>query len=71
MSNVGMEKGKTIMKWDKNIGICKINSFLYIFLKENMIPRTAIKRKINPDFSIKKLLVNSSEKFGISGSLRS
>ena len=36
-----------------------------------MIPRTAIKRKINPAFSIKKLLVNSSEKFGISGSLRS
>ena len=36
-----------------------------------MIPRTAIKRKINPDFSIKKLSVNSSEKFGISGSLRS
>ena len=36
-----------------------------------MIPRTAIKRKINPALSIKKLLVNSSEKFGISGSLRS
>ena len=36
-----------------------------------MIPRTAIKRKINPAFSIKKLLVNSSEKLGISGSLRS
>ena len=36
-----------------------------------MIPKKAIKRKINPDFSIKKLLVNSSEKFGISGSLRS
>ena len=35
-----------------------------------MIPRTAIKRKINPAFSIKKLLLNSSEKFGISGSLR-
>ena len=34
-----------------------------------MIPKTAIKRKINPAFSIKKLLVNSSEKFGISGSL--
>ena len=36
-----------------------------------MIPSTAIKRKINPVFSIKKLLINSSEKFGISGSLRS
>ena len=36
-----------------------------------MIPRTAIKRKINPAFSIKKLLVNSLEKSGISGSLRS
>ena len=36
-----------------------------------MIPKTAIKRKINPAFSIKKLLVNSSEKFGISGSSRS
>ena len=36
-----------------------------------MIPRTASKRKIKPAFSIKKLLVNSSEKFGISGSLRS
>ena len=36
-----------------------------------MIPRTAIKRKINPDFSIKKLFVNSFEKLGISGSLRS
>ena len=36
-----------------------------------MIPRTAIKRKIKPAFSIKKLLVNSSEKLGISGSLRS
>ncbi len=36
-----------------------------------MIPRKAIKRKINPDFSIKKLLVNSSEKLGISGSFRS
>ena len=36
-----------------------------------MIPRTAIKRKINPAFSIKKLLVNSSEKLGISGSFRS
>ena len=34
-----------------------------------MIPRTAIKRKINPAFSIKKLLANSSEKLGISGSL--
>ena len=34
-----------------------------------MIPRTAMKRKINPAFSIKKLLVNSSEKLGISGSL--
>ena len=36
-----------------------------------MIPRTAIERKINPAFWIKKLLVNSSEKLGISGSLRS
>ena len=36
-----------------------------------MIPRIAIKRKINPAFSSKKLLVNSSEKLGISGSLRS
>ena len=36
-----------------------------------MIPRTASKRKIKPAFSIKKLLVTSSEKFGISGSLRS
>ena len=35
-----------------------------------MIPRKAIKRKINPALSIKKLLVNSSEKLGISGSLR-
>ena len=35
-----------------------------------MIPRRAIKRKVNPAFSIKKLLVNSSEKLGISGSLR-
>ena len=36
-----------------------------------MIPRIAIKRKINPAFSIKKLLVNSTEKLGISGSFRS
>ena len=36
-----------------------------------MIPRKANKRKINPAFSIKKLLANSSEKLGISGSLRS
>ena len=35
-----------------------------------MVPITAIKRKINPAFSTKKLLVNSSEKLGISGSLR-
>ena len=35
-----------------------------------MIPRTEIKRKIKPAFSSKKLLVNSSEKLGISGSLR-
>ena len=34
-----------------------------------MIPKTAIKRKINPAFSIKKLLFNSFEKSGISGSL--
>ena len=33
-----------------------------------MIPRTAIKRKTNPALSIKKLLVNSSEKLTISGS---
>ena len=36
-----------------------------------MIPKIAIKRKTNPAFSIKRLLVNSSEKLGISGSLRS
>ena len=36
-----------------------------------MIPKTAIKRKTKPAFSIKKLLVNSSLKLGISGSLRS
>ena len=36
-----------------------------------MIPKTAIKRKTIPDLSIKKLLVNSLEKLGISGSLRS
>ena len=36
-----------------------------------MIPRTAIKRKRKPAFSIKKLLFNSLEKSGISGSLRS
>ena len=35
-----------------------------------MIPRKAIKRKINPALSSNKLLVNSSEKPGISGSLR-
>ena len=33
-----------------------------------MIPRKAIKRKTNPALSIKKLLVNSSEKLTISGS---
>ncbi len=36
-----------------------------------MIPRKAIKRKTNAALSIKKLLINSSEKLGISGSLRS
>ncbi len=40
--------GKTIKKYDKNIGICKINTFPYIFLEENMIPKKAIKRKIKP-----------------------
>ena len=33
-----------------------------------MIPRKAIKRKTNPALSIKKLLINSSEKLTISGS---
>ena len=36
-----------------------------------MIPKKAIKSKINPAFSIKKLLFNSLENSGISGSLRS
>ena len=63
-----LKVGNTIKKCDKNRGICKINSFPYTFLEENMIPRKAIKRKINPAFSIKKLLVNSSEKLTISGS---
>ena len=64
-----LKVGKTIRNCDKNIGICKINSFPCIFLEENMIARKAIKRKTNPTLSIKKLLVNSSEKFIISGSL--
>ena len=62
--------GKTIKKCDKNNGICKNNSFPQNFLLENRIAMKAIKRKINPTLSIKKLLVNSSEKSGISGSLR-
>ena len=62
--------GNTIKKCDKTRGICKINSLPYIFLEANIIPRKAIKRKINPALSIKKLLFNSSEKLGISGSLR-
>ena len=61
--------GNTTKKCDKRSGACKINSFPYIFLEENMIPTKAIKRKIYPALSIKKLLVNSSEKFSISGSL--
>ena len=61
--------GNTIKKCDRNNGICKINSFPCIFLGQTTIPRRAIKRKINPILSIKKLLVNSSEKFIISGSL--
>ena len=60
--------GNTIKKCDKTSGICKINSFPCIFLVVSTIPRKAIKRKINPALSIKKLLVNSSEKFIISGS---
>ena len=61
--------GNTIKKCDKKRGICKINSFPYIFLGKKTIPRKAIMRKINPALSIKKLLINSSEKFIISGSL--
>ena len=61
--------GNTIRKCDKTSGICKINSFPCIFLVVNTIPRKAIKRKINPALSIKKLLVNSSEKLIISESL--
>ena len=40
-----------------------------MFLAENMIPKKAIKRNTSPALSIKKLLVNSSEKSSISGSL--
>ncbi len=60
--------GKTIKKCDKNSGICKINSFPNIPLEEYIIPKKVIERKINPALSIKKLLVNSSEKLTISGS---
>ena len=60
--------GNTIKKCDKTSGICKINSFPGVFLLVNTIPRKAINRKINPALSIKKLLVNSSEKLIISGS---
>ena len=61
--------GKTIKKCARTNGICKINSFPYVFLGKNTIPRKAIKRKIIPILSIKKLLINSPEKFIISGSL--
>ena len=62
--------GNTIKKYAKNKGICKSNSFPCIFLEEDMIPIKEIKRKINPALSIKKLLVNSSEKLSISGSFK-
>ncbi len=65
-----LKVGKTIKKWDKTKGICKIISFPYIFLEENMIPSKAIKRKANPALSVKKLFFNSPEKSSISGSLR-
>ena len=61
--------GNTIKKCDKTRGICKINIFPCIFLAEKMIPRKASKRNTSPALSIKKLLVNSSEKSSISGSL--
>ena len=67
--SANLKVGNTIKNCDKNRGICKINSFPCIFLEKNTIPRKAIKRKINPTLSIKKLFVNSSEKLIISGSL--
>ena len=53
--SANLKVGITIKNWENSKGICKINNFPYIFLEENMIPKKAINKKINPILSIKKL----------------